>query len=197
MWIMLIEKVRVMYPNLESSLMFTEVIIEPEDVNAALCAIVEARPLRRSNPLLRCLLTVQILRSPDFPGGAYAELSAVYEVLEVSFLRVLDHEVRCIRKVRQEHFDTQNPYRFAHQLLYFRYMRPELGFSTKSLAEIAGYSDRTTRRRLQDGIQHLTLDIIRRETTARQVMRQALQTDTLTPDLAVLQKLPLDDRYPN
>jgi hypothetical protein len=144
--------------------------IKPQDLEEALRAVAGVVPLRECNPLRCCLLVSRRLQSPAFLRGEYAMLHAVHQVLEECFLAVLSQEVRCIQTISCKNFCFTNRYILSHQLLYYRYMRPDFDLSTDNLASLVGFTPRTIRRRLQDGLHFLTLDIIRREIELRTIV---------------------------
>jgi hypothetical protein len=146
------------------------ITLEPADIEEGLQAIELALPLGKHNPLFQCLLVTQKLSSPAFLRGDYAALHAVHQVLEECFIAVLGQEVHCIHFPKQIVFAIENRFLLAYQMLYFRYMRPDLSLSTEDLATLTGFTDRTARRRLEDGVQYLTLDVVRREIALRETV---------------------------
>lgn len=152
-----------------------EPVLDPEAMQKALEAVRLAQPLPLPHPLHSFLLMHQQVGRPERLAGAHAWLYGLHEVLEACFLDVLGAErktaadqLACLR----QDFQSENEYRRAYSLLYYRYLRPELDLTVESIASVVGLVDRTLRRRQQDGLEHLTQDLIRREVQARRRRRE-------------------------
>ncbi|NJL92427.1 MAG: hypothetical protein HC915_01260 [Anaerolineae bacterium] len=143
--------------------------LQPSHVRAALEHIRQARPLPDDQVWMELLQVRQHLG--DLKGG-YARLHAVRQALASRLLVALgDADLRSqsdtlnllIADFAQEHSYRQN-----FSLLYYRFIRADLGLEMVRLAELVHYDRRTLQRRCNEGIQQLTFDLIGHEIQLRQ-----------------------------
>ncbi len=141
----------------------------------ALECVQTCRPLPDSNPLVQFFLVRQRLRQPEYLAGKTAELKAVREMIEESLLALLGEGCRSaeeglqfIRRVFQE----PHPQLQDYSLLYYWYMRPDLGLTPQALSDAGGLVDRSLRRRRNDGLHFLAQALVDREVETRRLYRK-------------------------
>ncbi|HLA45491.1 MAG TPA: hypothetical protein VJZ27_18725 [Aggregatilineales bacterium] len=111
------------------------------------------------------------------------------EVFEEVLLGILGEERRIatiansLEYLKQD-FQSGNSFLQGYSLVYYRYLRPQLGIDSEKAAVLVGFAPRTIRRRLNDGTDHLSLDLVRREIELRRVIRISREMDVSRDDLA-------------
>jgi hypothetical protein len=113
---------------------------------------------------------------------------AVSEVFEEVLLGVLGEERRIVTGANsldylRRDFQGGNSFLQGYSLIYYRYLRPQLGIDSEKAAVLVGFAPRTIRRRLNDGIDHLSLDLVRREIELRRVVRISRELDASRDDM--------------
>jgi len=148
-------------------------VLDPEAVREALEAVRTAKPLPPQHPFFSFLLLRHQVEDSAQLGGDAAVLHAVTEIFSDCLLAVLGSPTRHIPQEQiAEDFRNGNEFREMYSTVYYRYLCPQLDLSTAAIAEAAGVVERTVRRRLADGIDRLTQDVISREVAWRREQQQ-------------------------
>jgi len=151
--------------------------LEADSVQSALTAMLYARPLGKNHPLHQFINLKQSL-------GDTASDAAIFDGLS----RVIRQGLKHHRKVQprlpvnpqpdstvlQEDFRTDNKELKAWSLLYYHYVRVDLGYSFETIETLTAESRRNLRRRQRLGVARLTELLLRRERRARQKERQVV-----------------------
>lgn len=151
--------------------------ITPQNVKAALNAMIYSSVARIANPLENAAFVDDFLNDPNIPSGLYIRAFALNYLL-TAFIKneLLRHRrVLSIQLIRDE--DSLSNARVAiavdantnsHELiswswLYYRFVRVELNFSLRDFIKIACIDERTLRRYQEHGVHRLTRILISEE----------------------------------
>jgi tetratricopeptide (TPR) repeat protein len=148
-------------------------VLSENAVLQALGCVQNSSPLPDSNPLTQFFLVRQ--RLPEYLGGKHAELKAIRDILEEAFLTVLGegrHTAADSLHHIQKAFQCPHSLLQAYCLLYYWYMRPDLGLTVQEIVNAGGLVERSLRRRRRDGVNFLAQDLIDREVEARRLHRK-------------------------
>jgi tetratricopeptide (TPR) repeat protein len=157
-----------------------------ESVRSALDSLVYLSTARSPNPLEHLLLVDEFLTNPDFPQGPHGRQFALDRILvttiEEQYQRVraalgmkppdpdMEFDAALAEAVADER--TGNLEAVGWGLLYFRFVRSELGLSLDMLAPAIHADPRTLRRYQHHAIHRLTEQLIQDEWFARIRHRQ-------------------------
>ncbi|NJL93665.1 MAG: tetratricopeptide repeat protein [Anaerolineae bacterium] len=142
--------------------------LRPEDTLSALQAVASGAVIAPSHPLLSFLIYERLFLANGLEGE-YATLVAVQQVLEGAVLEILGDRNPGIAELEllKRDFQQENPHREAYSLLYYRFLRPELGLSVEALEQQVHLTRRSLQRRLNDGLAYLTQALVAQEIQAR------------------------------
>lgn len=141
----------------------------PDDIKATLIAIASSGSLDPHQSFSQTLLVKQKKAELTVKGSSSFAIHVVRFVLEEHFVEVLGEAIRDLKGDAKEDFFIENNYLGPYSIIYFLYMRRELGLSVAKIAEITGYVPRTIRRKRNEGFNHLAFDITQKELILRQV----------------------------
>ncbi len=144
--------------------------IDSDSVLLALEHIARAELLPRHHVFYSLFLVRARLQSPEHLDGEYASLFSIAELLREIVLdklgvwRETDDD---ITETLRYDFTVNEPHTTAYAIIYYLYLRSDLGLSIDQLGDLVGLVSRSIRRRRLQAADLLTMDIIERETRLR------------------------------
>lgn len=144
-------------------------VLSANAVLEALECVHSGVPLPDSNPITQFLLVRQQLMQPEYLSGKHAELKVVRDILEGLLLHVLGdvENVDALYFIRDV-FQTYHTQLQAYTLLYYWYMRPDLGLTIQEISQAGNLVERSLRRRRENALNLLAQDLIDKEVEIRQ-----------------------------
>src|SRR3954468_6040103 len=155
--------------------------ISREDVSAALCSLIHTTRKPVADGLQHLLLVDLLVNAPDMPNSDEKRAFAAQELLIMEITRALHEQCDLFRllppgertqgdeiqKEAAELIKVGKHNLMAWSIVYYRYVRADLGLSVEELAQLFMVTPRTVTRYHDDGIDMLVQRLIREEQLAR------------------------------